>query len=129
MSVRPENKFSDYILILPEERAIISFTSMQDENDRRMVWGCRIREEENQIVHTALIKAKAWRRESYELIGDQLIWTNKNGSGTGVSIWAKIREEDIPDSLRARGIAFLERLESHPPPVIIEAEQDVPPNA
>ncbi len=54
--------FLNDLLILPEQDVIVSFTSMQDETEKRIVWGCWIREEADSVVYTALRTAKAWRR-------------------------------------------------------------------
>ncbi|MFT6181218.1 MAG: hypothetical protein ACJAQT_004589 [Akkermansiaceae bacterium] len=86
----PEDKFSDYILILPEDQVIISFTSMQTDEDKRVVWGCWIREEADSEVDTARKNATGWRRESYEIRDDTLTWNN--GNDPGVSTWYMINK-------------------------------------
>ena len=121
-----QNEFSDYILILPEEGVILSFTSMQDAIDKRVVRGCWIREVADSIVYTALKKASTWRKESYELHEDLLTWDN--GNGTGAHTWTRMTETDIPETLRTRGTTYLQKFKDCPPPEYEEAEQDAPSN-
>ena len=127
---REEGSFPDYILVLPESDVILSFTSMQDDEDKRVVWGCWIRELPDAVVYTALKNAKMWRKESYMLRDNQLTWDN--GNGTGTVTWTRIPESDISEPLRNRGIEFLGRLCNHPPPEFEEqnkSEQATPRNA
>jgi hypothetical protein len=112
MSDSPGKKYRDYILILPEQDVIVSFSSMQDEADTRAVWGCWICEEADSIVYTARTNAQVWRRESYELHGDQLTWINT----VGISTWNRISETDISGNLRNRGVKVLEELGRRIPP-------------
>ena len=107
-----EKQFSDYILILPERNVIISFTSMQDKEDRRLVWGCWIHEEADSVVYTAIKNAKTWRRESYRMEDERLTWNNGSGSGT----WVQMDETAIPENLRIRGTKFLDHFCSLTPP-------------
>lgn len=110
---RPADGARDnYILILPEQGVIVSFTSMQDEKDRRIVWGCWIRQEADSIVYTALQNAKRWRRESYKFENGMLHWTTDGG----VSVWTEIPENEIPQTLIERGKGFLNKLDTLNPP-------------
>ena len=118
----PATKLDDYILIVPDEHVIVSFTSMPGKENKVVVWGCWIREEPDSVVYTALRNADKWRRESYKAKGDELIWNNGNDSGLGV--WNRIAETEIPITLRERGAAYLSKHSGHIPPNYEEAEQD-----
>jgi hypothetical protein len=50
---RPDSKFADYILILPDDGIILSYTAMPNDEEKRVVWGCWFREEEESVVYTA----------------------------------------------------------------------------
>ena len=112
--------FYNYILILPERSVIVSITSMQDKDDRRIVWGCWIRQEADMVVYTALRNAKRWRRESYKIEDGALHWTND----AGISVWTEIPITDIPEILIERGNRFLDKLDKFEPPNYPNAEQD-----
>jgi len=93
---------------------------MQDKDDRRIVWGCWIRQEADMVVYTALRNAKRWRRESYKIEDGALHWTND----AGISVWTEIPITDIPEILIERGNRFLDKLDKFEPPNYPNAEQD-----
>ena len=116
-----EDKGYDYILVLPDDMVILCITLLQHEGDKRIVWGCWIKEEDDSVIYTALKNAKKWNRESYQINGSELIWDN--GRGNGTHTWDRISEEEIPQKWRDRAGRYLENMQSASPPEYKPPEQ------
>jgi hypothetical protein len=118
---RNESPYEDYIQILPDDGIIITYSSVSLIEERIVIWGCWIHDEGDSVVYTAVKNAKVWKRESYNIQGNQLIWNN--GCGHGVAVWDAIDECDIPAHFLDRAAKFIEKFLSLHKPEFIKAEQ------
>jgi hypothetical protein len=114
------SKLPDFLSFFPDQGIAVNYTLVQVTDERYMVWGCWYREQNDQVVFTALKHSKSWRKESYEYDGEILRWRTPSGTCD----YIPVNEREIPEDLIRRGIIFAETLGSlNPPETNLEGEQ------
>ena len=108
----PLPDYPDFVSFYPEVNIAVSYTWLRRDDGKYHIWGCWYKEPADQVVRTALKGRTTWRRESYEIDHDTLIWNTESGCAK----WERIDDSCIPEELIKTGTEYMSRLQELTPP-------------